>query len=268
MADENSTANQTVGNIKDTTPNVFFNAAWQLALNLEFHLRFAVIAVGVFGAAANALVIYALIAHHMHDTKKRAVNLLIINQNLLDFACCLLLAISFSTDHLYLKGTLGYIVCVLFTNSTLSEGVLCGSIINLVAVTVERYLKVVHPFWSKKYLKRRMIYAAIGFAWIGGAVFVTPMSIIWSRVETGFCFSYYNLSTDWSYESCRFVFFSVFPLAIFIYCYGRMVVVMKRQMRVMAGHNAEGSAQMNASQAQSQRVKWNIIKTMMIVGLL
>jgi len=35
---------------------------------------------------------------------------------------------------------------------------------------------------------------------------------------------------------------------------------------VMAGHNVEGSAQ-SASQAQSKRIKWNIIKTMIIVSV-
>jgi len=40
---------------------------------------------------------------------------------------------------------------------------------------------------------------------------------------------------------------------------------MRKQMRVMAGHNVEGSAQ-SASQAQSKRIKWNIIKTMIIVS--
>jgi len=34
----------------------------------------------------------------------------------------------------------------------------------------------------------------------------------------------------------------------------------------MAGHNVEGSAQ-SASQAQSKRIKWNIIKTMIIVSV-
>jgi len=33
-------------------------------------------------------------------------------------------------------------------------------------------------------------------------------------------------------------------------------------MRVMGAHGAEDSAQMNASQAQSKRAKWNIVKTM------
>jgi len=36
-------------------------------------------------------------------------------------------------------------------------------------------------------------------------------------------------------------------------------------MRVMAGHNVGASAQ-SASQAQSKRVKWNVIKTMIIVS--
>jgi len=57
------------------------------------------------------------------------------------------------------------------------------------------------------------------------------------------------------------------PLVIFIYCYGRIVVVMRRQMHVMAAHNTDGHAQMNTSQMQSKRVKWNITKTMVIVSV-
>jgi len=61
--------------------------------------------------------------------------------------------------------------------------------------------------------------------------------------------------------------FFFLPLIVFVYCYGRIVYVMRRQMRVMAGHTAEGSSQMSGSQAQSKRVKWNIIKTMIIVSV-
>ena len=42
---------------------------------------------------------------------------------------------------------------------------------------------------------------------------------------------------------------------------------MRRQIRVMAAHNVEGSAQAKASQIQSKRVKWNIVKTMLIVSV-
>ena len=49
------------------------------------------------------------------------------------------------------------------------------------------------------------------------------------------------------------------------YCYGHIVMVIRQQMRVMAGHNVEGWAQ-STSQAQSRRVKWNVIKKMIIVS--
>ena len=70
-----------------------------------------------------------------------------------------------------------------------------------------------------------------------------------------------------AYMGWSFSFLFVLPLAVFVYCYGRIVAVMRRQMRVMAGHNAGGSGQMNASQAQNKRLKWNIIKTMILVSV-
>jgi len=57
------------------------------------------------------------------------------------------------------------------------------------------------------------------------------------------------------------------PVTVFIFCYARILVVMRRQMRVMAAHSTEGTAHMNASQIQSKRVQWNITKTMLIVSL-
>ena len=77
-------------------PDAFFAPAWQLALTVEFYFRYAVLAIGLVGTAANALVIYALIAHHAREIKKRVINLLIINQNLMDLGCSLLLVISVS----------------------------------------------------------------------------------------------------------------------------------------------------------------------------
>jgi len=43
-----------------------------------------------------------------------------------------------------------------------------------------------------------------------------------------------------------------------------LVVVMRRQMKVMAAHNVEAPSHANTSQLQSKRVKWNVIKTMII----
>ena len=91
-------------------PDEFYDPTWQLALTIEFYIQYAVIVIGVFGVAANGLVLYALISHHARETKKRAVNLLMINQNLLDFTSCILLVITFSirVSNIYLTGALWY----------------------------------------------------------------------------------------------------------------------------------------------------------------
>ena len=185
--------------------------------------------------AANAIVLYALIAYHLEESKKRAVNLLMINQNVLDLSSCILLIITFSVrvSNIYLTGARGYFLCTLLTsenatycttyasiinrtttrieiflcvyrleiNYTIRPELLCvinesrcddnHSIINLMSITVERYLKVVHPFWSKRNLKRWMIYAAMVFAWIGGTLTTAPVVFISTIVQDGICLSYF-----------------------------------------------------------------------------
>jgi len=241
--------------------------------HIEFYFRYAVLAIGIFGTAANALVLYALISHNAQQAKKRAINLLITHQNLLDLSCCVLLVITFSipiADRIYLTGALGYILCTIFISEGAVYCALYASVINLMTLTIERYLKIVHPFWSKRNLKRWMILAAMVFAWIIGILFVMPAIFATSVVMDGLCLSYFlwlNPTLRMMYGLSTVAVFFVLPLIVFIYCYGRIVIVMRRQMRVMAGHNVEGSSQMNASQIQSKRIKWNIVKTMIIVSV-
>ena len=179
MDGENATANQALGNTTETTIQTLSNAtkatsdyttttatfldpAWQLATIIEFYFQYVLIAIGVFGTANNATVLYALIAENAQNTKKHAINSLIINQNLLDFCSCILLVVTYSigmrTD---LTGALGYFLCTVFISDNAIYCTLNASVINLVALTIERYLKVVHPFWSKKHLKRWMIRAGL-----------------------------------------------------------------------------------------------------------
>jgi len=90
MAAENSgEPPQTDSNTATTAggPGVFFDASWQLAFTVEFYFKYAALAIGVVGTAANAIVLYALIAHNAQETKRRAINLLIINQSLSIYLC-------------------------------------------------------------------------------------------------------------------------------------------------------------------------------------
>ena len=75
-------------------------------------------------------------------------------------------------------------------NAILSENIFWwgtnGSVVNLAAITVDRYLKVVHPIWSRKYLRPWLIYSAIAFAWFAGIVSNTVMVLISAEVIDGY----------------------------------------------------------------------------------
>ena len=263
MADENSTAKQPIDNSRNASvglPDTIFDPTRQLALTIELYFKYAVVAIGIFGTAANALVLYALVVDNVRDAKKRAINLLIINQNILDLLCCILLLISVSIqiNDPYVVGASGFFLCAAFFNNNATHSALHGSVLNLVALTIERYVKVVHPFWSRKHSKRWMIHAAMALVWsVVVLTTVSPFIVTTLEVKDGLCLThiYESSETDWMFEGGVLAVFFLLPLIIFVYCYGRIVVVMRRQMRVMAGHNVEGtSAQTTASQAQSKRV--------------
>ena len=127
---------------------------------VDFYFQCAVVVIGVVGTIANALIIYALVA-----SKQYKKHLLIINQNALDLYSCLFLVITYIVKlcNIHLSGTLGHWLCVIFFSENLWCGIM-GSIINLAAITVERYLKVVYAVWSKNKLHKWMIYSAAAFS--------------------------------------------------------------------------------------------------------
>jgi len=112
-----------------------------------FYFQCAVIVIGFVGSALNRLILYALIASKQH--KKQV---LIFNQNLLDFVSCFFL---FTTQaiklcNIPLSGTRGYWLCVTVLSEFFNWGPFVGSLINLAAISIERYLKVDHAVWAKK----------------------------------------------------------------------------------------------------------------------
>ena len=226
-------------------PKIFLNRQFYFNLSSKtwshvffwntVYFRYAVLAIGLVGTAANALVLYAL---------KRVINLLIINQNLMELFCCLLLVITVSVEinNTYLTGAIGHFLCTLFINCAATYSILRGSIINLVALTLERYLKVVHTFWSKKHMKRWMTHAVMAFAWIAGIALNAPVSFAVSRVEDGFCL--FPFEIQFIYQHCIVVIFFFILLFIFVYSsYGRIVVVLRRQDACHGSNRASGTQQ-------------------------
>jgi len=237
-----------------------------LPRGIEFYFQCAVLIIGIVGTGCNGLILYALVASKQH--KKHA---LIVHQNALDLLTCLFIVIIYSTKlcNIYLTGSLGYFLCTLVLSESLAWWGTIASVINLASITVERYLKVVYPVRSKKWLgKNWTIYLAMGTAWI--VSFTANVAIIFptSAVMDGLCYPY----MIWKNGALRIVFFIwnflsfyVLIISIFVFCYWRILVVIRRQARVMADHNAAGSS---AAQTGLNHIQTNVIKTMVIVSTL
>jgi len=253
-------------NISQTTDEVTVTSTW--SPGADFYFVCAVIIIGIVGGAANAVVLYALVASKQH--KKQ---MLIVNQNALDVTSCLFLVVIYTlkVSDVVLTGLLGYWLCMLLLSENLLWFAIDGSIINLAVITVERYLKVVHPVWSQNKLRRRRIYPLIAFPWVISLIYNMALSFTTSAVIDGACHGvivWQNHVAKMVHGVYHFLSFYVIILLIFVVCYWRILAAIRRQASVMAAHTAAGSGtstQSTAAQSQAIQIQCNVIKTMILV---
>jgi len=209
---------------------------------IDFYFQIAVLMIGVVGTAANALVLYALFVSKQHTN-----NVLIVHQNALDLFTSFFMIVTYTTRlcNVHLTGSVGYWLCTMIISECLSWWGTIASAINLAIITVERYLKVVHPVWSKNKLKNWMIYLAMVTTWIISLINNIAVVFPTSGVIDGVCYPYMiwnNKAARMFYFTWNFVSFYLIILVIFVFCYWRIIVVIRRQARVMASHAAGGSS--------------------------
>jgi len=219
------------------------------------YFQSAVVLIGVVGTAANALILYAMIASKQH--KKQ---LLIFNQNAFDLCSCVLLSTAYIVNlcNIRLTGWSGYWLCKILLSEDLLYGSINGSVINLMSVTIERYLKVVHPALGKKLLRKWVKYSAVAFAWISSIAYGIAVVFSTRAVIDGGCYVRLIWKSQVAavvYGIWYFVSFLVIALFIFIFCYWRILVVVRRQASVMAGHSVPGPS---TTQTQSHQTQSNL----------
>jgi len=190
---------------------------------------------------------------------------LIFNQNALDLLTSIFMTISYSLKlcNIYLAGSLGYWLCVLVLSNCLMVTAIKGSIINLALITIGRYLRVVHSVWSKKKQRKWMRYAAAAFAWIASIIYNIPLVFATTAVVDGACYAY----AFWKHKMgrlifavCDFVICYVVLLLIFIFCYWRILVVIRRQARVMVSHDDAAGPSISTDQTLSDQQS-NVVKS-------
>jgi len=64
----------------------------------------------------------------------------------------------------------------------------------------------------------------------------------------------------------NFISFFVIVIFVFVFCYGRILFVLRRQASVMAAHSSHGSS--STTQTNATKIQTNVIKTMILVSVL
>jgi len=272
IQDHSSTFDEDLMELLTTSPVEVTNQTTRSSMTssssrgVGFYFQCGVVVIGFAGTVANGLILYALIASGQH--KK---HVLIFNQNLLDFVSCFFLFTTRAVKlcNISLSGTRGYLLCVTVLSEVFALGPFISSLINLAAITIERYLKVVHHVWAKKNLHKWMIYLVIPFAWVGGNAIGWGWTIHTTAVVNGVCYTL----IFWKSRTAQVAFviwyclsFYVGLFLLFLFCYGRILFTIRRQASVMSGHS--GPVGSNTTRTQSKQLQLKIIKTMVLVSLL
>ena len=266
MTDESSTEQRSVvmTTVDDVTGTAAATVVTSYSSGIEFYFQCAVVVIGVVGTAANGLILYAMVASKQH--KKQV---LIFNQNILDLFSSFFLVITYALKlcNIHLTGSAGYWFCLWVISENLIWIAVMASKANLYFITIERYLKVVYPIWSKKTLRKWMTHLAVALAWISGVVHICILTFMTSDVVDGVCYGYVIWKSHVSQSAYGIFYFLAYYaiiLLVFIFCYCRILIAIRRQASVMAGHG--GGPGPHAAQAQSSQIQSSIIKTMILVS--
>jgi len=104
---------------------------------IEFYFQIAALVIRVLGTAANALVLYALVASKQHK-----MHVLLVHQNALDLFASFFMTVTYTTKlcNVHLSGSVGYWLCMLILSECLSWWGTFASAINLDTITIEHSL--------------------------------------------------------------------------------------------------------------------------------
>jgi 7 transmembrane receptor (rhodopsin family) len=238
----------------------------------QFYFQVAVVVIAVIGSFANGGVLFILLTGK--QVKKKMMNVLLINQVAIDLYSCVTLVITYSVKlrNIYLTGSFGYWLCVILTGEMLLWFGLNSSMINLGVITVERYVKVVHHVWHKNYFRPWMAYTACVFSWISGSLMNLLLYLFTSEVENGQCLAvviWKKKSDNIFFGIWYYLYYFQLPLILFIYCYGRILHVIRRQNRIfLAQYQQHGDAPNHSApqnDQKSQRNQMSAIKTMIML---
>ena len=192
------------------------------------------ITIGIIGFASNLFVIIVVLG--FTSMYKQLANVFVINQSFIDMTSSVLQIAQASSSFVSLASLPENIIfrelfCRLWRTRVFMRGLFTASTYNLIVLTIERYLKIVHPIAHKTSFTMHKAKILSIFAWLGGIVFCMLVDIPTSTVAGDECL----VTKIWPNEFVSRVagYFNLLvsywlPIAAFIFCYTKMIRSLRR----------------------------------------
>ena len=227
----------------------------------ELATRVAYIVIGSVGLLDNLLVI--LVIFNYTTMRKKMTNLFIINQSIIDavasFFILMLGAIEVDGYDMTSGNIHDEFVCSVWLARAPLWSMLMSSTYNLVCLTFERYLEIVHPVYHKVNFSQTKAVIAIACVWFCGPVYNFSFLLPTSEIINGVCYPF----IIWPSKVIQrivgvmnIILLYFFPLCFMIYCYAKMVITLR--MRI------QPTSQVDNIMARARR---NVMRTLAIVSM-
>ena len=223
-----------------------------------------VVIIAFVGLSANGLTLIA-----MTKSKQIANRKLLIEQLLVDFLTCVMLAITYILKFprfAYTNNRWNYFVCVMFIDGESVVWILNNvSTANLVATAIESYIMIVHSVWHRNHYNDWMSNLAIAITWIYGVSLTLPTNLLSSNLINGQCIVqqfWPSFAVKQFRNAILFLTIYIIPVTTFLFCYSRIVFVVKRQMR---NASVDGLNPISANQLTALKRQMTVVKTLIII---
>ncbi|XP_077457573.1 melanopsin-A-like isoform X1 [Stigmatopora argus] len=191
-----------------------------------------VLVIGTLGVAGNALVMFAFYS----NKKLRSLpNYFIMNLAVSDFLMAFTQSPIFFINCLYKEWVFGEMGCKMYAFCGALFGI--ASMINLLAISIDRYLVITKPLQAIHWSSKRRTTLAIVSVWLYSLAWSLAPLVGWSSyipegLMTSCTWDYVTYTTanrSYTMMLCCFVFF--IPLLIIFYCYIFMFLAVRKTSR-------------------------------------
>ena len=188
--------------------------------------------IGVTGLVGNLLVVIVFIKYKKHFQQVKSVY--IINQSFIDCVGSALLIASLFVrlQTVGRKLKTNDLFCILEVSQIFMWGIITSSTYNLMAISIERYMAIVHPIWHKVSFTKTKANVLVVIIWLFGVLFVASFVIPTSGVRRSNCYASYvwpSRATAKAVGTLQIFVNLAMPLFVHGFCYFRILTTLRKR---------------------------------------